>query len=455
MSEPEPAGRLALPAALLLTLIALAAGIPCSSVGTGSYPPATSPTTCRAWWFAGERRRGACPRPPPSPCPGRPAPLVRGSRGRPPGAAVGGGGRARLERRAAPPDPRGDGGRVGRARDCGPLGRDPRRRGGAQPLPAGDPAPWRIVGSRRWWRRSGRLRATGRDPQGGPRREGWPPWPAPWWACARGRRPTTPPSPAHPVLRPAPLADPGEAGGAGGRRLLLVAAPALGAIAATLLAEQGAVNAANAPGWSGGGPLPATDLLTFVRPGDYYFPTPRPWGILGFSTSTIWAPYDLRGWMEHRPGHVSRRRAAVGPVWGAHAGAGPGGGGAHLGLPSPRAALHDPSPFDLVHHPYRMVSLGMVLLGLLAALGAQPSGPPRGGAGPRGGRRDDAPVAGPWPLPHAPPIRRRGGSRQAPCWTGRRTRHETVGIRRPVAHGHPVPWGSTSSCPTRSRGTLW
>ena len=36
--------------------------------------------------------------------------------------------------------------------------------------------------------------------------------------------------------------------------------------------DAAAVSASNAPGWAGGGPLPATDLLSFVWPGRYYFP---------------------------------------------------------------------------------------------------------------------------------------------------------------------------------------
>ena len=185
-----------------------------------------------------------------------------------------------------------------------------------------------------------------------------------------------------------------------------------------------------------------------MRPGDYRPDTPalgNP-GILHVNylgAVTIFAG----GWgLARSP--VSRPLALPAALYGVLM-LGPGlvVGGAHLGLPLPLALLYaGPSPFDLVHHPYRMVSLGMVLLGLLAALGAQTVRPAARWALVLGVVAETTLLSpGPWPLPHTPP------SDPAPWeglpagavldWPPDATTENRRYQLAQVAHGHPVPWG--------------
>lgn len=164
---------------------------------------------------------------------------------------------------------------------------------------------------------------------------------------------------------------------------LVVAAPALWAMGRTLWGGDGAVSDANAPGWGGGGPLPATDLLTWVRPGAYYFPDTPAMGNPGILhvnylggvalvMGAVAVVAALRG--RALPG-APDARPLLGPMglYGLLM-LGPGlvVGGQALGLPLPLALLYaGPSPFDLVHHPYRMAAGGVAALGMLAAVGSR------------------------------------------------------------------------------------
>ena len=157
-------------------------------------------------------------------------------------------------------------------------------------------------------------------------------------------------------------------------------APVLYVAYGSLTAENAAIDAANAPGWSFSA-LPATDVVTFFRWGDYYFPDTREdnpgilhvnhlgWAALLLAAAALWS---------RREGHPDVRRwgpmiAIFGlmllgprlcvegnlPRWGRGS------------VPLPLAIFYIPgSPFRFVHHPYRLVAFAMPLLGMLAAAGA-------------------------------------------------------------------------------------
>lgn len=150
----------------------------------------------------------------------------------------------------------------------------------------------------------------------------------------------------------------------------MVALPAA-ALGLAALGDGGAVSTANAPGWTGR--LPATDLLTFVHPGDYYFPdTPRAGnpGVLHVNylgwTSIVLAALAARGPFL-RVGLVYLL-FALGPRLAL------GGEVVTLGKSSvllPLGFLSFPgSPFGMVHQPYRLVAFLVPWLAMAAAMAA-------------------------------------------------------------------------------------
>ncbi len=163
----------------------------------------------------------------------------------------------------------------------------------------------------------------------------------------------------------------------------VVSAPLFVVAWSTLTSPAAAVTTENAPGWSYKA-LPATDLLTFLRPGEYYFPDMREEnpGILHVNYLG-WVGLGLSLWALARRGSAEEGRGAR-VLWPMVAGyalftLGPRlcvdgqlmswGGGA---VPLPLAALYVPgSPFRFVHHPYRMVAFLIPLLALLAAWAAR------------------------------------------------------------------------------------
>lgn len=161
----------------------------------------------------------------------------------------------------------------------------------------------------------------------------------------------------------------------------VVAAPLFLVAWSTLTSPEAAVTTDNAPGWSYKA-LPATDLLTFVRPGEYYFPDTRAEnpGILHVNYLG-WVGLALAAAALLRRGEGSPGARALLPLTLGYAlmTLGPRlcvggqlvtwGGGA---VPLPLALLYVPgSPFRFVHHPYRMVAFLIPLVALLAALAAR------------------------------------------------------------------------------------
>lgn len=161
----------------------------------------------------------------------------------------------------------------------------------------------------------------------------------------------------------------------------LAAAPLFLAAWSTLTSPEAAVTTENAPGWSYKA-LPATDLLTFLRPGEHYFPDTREEnpGILHVNYLG-WVALGLAGWALARRTEPGDRARLLLPMTAAYAilTLGPRlcvdgqlvswGGGA---VPMPLALLYVPgSPFRFVHHPYRMVAFLVPLLALLAAFAAR------------------------------------------------------------------------------------
>lgn len=160
----------------------------------------------------------------------------------------------------------------------------------------------------------------------------------------------------------------------------VLSAPLFIAAALTFTGPDAAVTQENAPGWAYKA-LPATDLLTFFRPGEYYFPDTRednP-GILHVNYLG-WVALALAGLGLARARGEQPRVRALAPMalaylvftlgprlavggkllsWGSGA------------IPLPLALLYVPgSPFRFVHHPYRMVAFVIPLLAVLAAVGA-------------------------------------------------------------------------------------
>lgn len=160
----------------------------------------------------------------------------------------------------------------------------------------------------------------------------------------------------------------------------VLAAPLFIAAWLTLSSPDAAVTQENAPGWAYKA-LPATDLLTFFRPGEYYFPDTRATnpGILHVNYLG-WVALALAGLGLLRARAEASGVRLLGPMaatylifslgprlcvggellsWGAGA------------VPLPLALLYVPgSPFRFVHHPYRMVAFAIPVLAVLAAVGA-------------------------------------------------------------------------------------
>lgn len=136
------------------------------------------------------------------------------------------------------------------------------------------------------------------------------------------------------------------------------------------LGGDGAVTVDNAPGWRAW--LPATDVLTFVRPGAHYFPdTPRLGnpgilhvnylGAVALGLAALGARSPARRLV---PGLLAWAVLCLGPRLAV--------AGVVLPVPLPLALLYFPgSPWTLVHQPYRMVALLLPLLAVLAAAGAR------------------------------------------------------------------------------------
>lgn len=161
---------------------------------------------------------------------------------------------------------------------------------------------------------------------------------------------------------------------------LVATPPCLGvaALAEAALADPlAAVTAANAPGWQGDG-LPATDLLTFIRPGAHYFPDTPALGNPGILHVNylggvalllgMWAAVRDRSLRPLLTVTLLYGLLCLGPAlcWDGRL---VRVGGQALRLPL--ALLYLPgSPLAGVHHPYRLVVALLPLLGLFAGSGA-------------------------------------------------------------------------------------
>ena len=154
---------------------------------------------------------------------------------------------------------------------------------------------------------------------------------------------------------------------------LLLSLPLLWAAGGTVFGAAGAVGQGTAPGWDQA-MLPATDISLFLRPGRHYFPDTPAMGNPGILHVHYlgWVLVLLAGWgYTHHPRLRSHRgsvllyaTATLGPalawwgrplLWGRQP------------LPLPLAVLYQLPPWNLVHHPYRLVSFLVILLALGAA----------------------------------------------------------------------------------------
>ncbi len=186
----------------------------------------------------------------------------------------------------------------------------------------------------------------------------------------------------------------------------VLAGPVLAVAARTLSASDAVVTPESAPGWNYRS-LPATDLLTFLHPGAYYFPDNRKMGnegiihvnYLGWLTLAL----AIVGAWRHRPLRLPLALAAVlalGPTLALH-GAPVRFGGSPVPLPDTLLYLPG-SPFRFVHHPFRLVVLLMMFAGGAAACATV--GRPRLALLLSAGILAEALLASPavWPLPTAP-----------------------------------------------------
>lgn len=152
---------------------------------------------------------------------------------------------------------------------------------------------------------------------------------------------------------------------------LALSAPFLAVAGWTLTSPEAVVESASAPGWNYR-TLPATDLLTFLHPGDYYFPDGRLTGNHGIVHVNYvgWVVVALALWGAWKAPRVRlpllvTAVVALGPTLCV---------GQELVMvgrrpvPLPAALLYFPgSPFGMVHHPFRLVVLVSMFLGLAAA----------------------------------------------------------------------------------------
>ncbi|MDP2313604.1 MAG: hypothetical protein Q8P41_11910 [Pseudomonadota bacterium] len=150
----------------------------------------------------------------------------------------------------------------------------------------------------------------------------------------------------------------------------VLAAPVLAVAGWTLGSPDAVVASESAPGWSYRS-LPATDLATFVHPGDYYFPDNRKMGNHGIIhvnylgwIAILLATIGAWRWRPLRLPLVLVLILALGPTLVVNQSPIRIGG---TQIPLPDTLLYLPgSPFRFVHHPYRLVVLPM-LLGAVAA----------------------------------------------------------------------------------------
>ncbi|MCB9758340.1 MAG: hypothetical protein H6739_00730 [Alphaproteobacteria bacterium] len=156
----------------------------------------------------------------------------------------------------------------------------------------------------------------------------------------------------------------------------LVSAPLMAVAWRTLHGEGSAFALSEAPGWDYRS-LPATDLMSWLRPGAWYHPDTPAMGNPGI------LHVNYLGWLTLGVALLGAlgtpRGRSVAPTAGLYAALALGPvaswgraplrvGGAPLLLPL--AALYLPgSPFAVVHHPYRMVAFLLPLLALLVAAG--------------------------------------------------------------------------------------
>jgi len=226
------------------------------------------------------------------------------------------------------------------------------------------------------------------------------------------------------------------------------------------LGETGVVRDGLAPGWRFEG-LPATDLLGFFRPGPHYFPDTPALGNPG-----VLHVYYL-GWVALAISFLGWRKApwlrlplllmallCLGPslcINGEH-------------LPSldapfllPFSLLYSgPSPFDFIHHPYRMVAVLLPLLALLVAHGATSlSGPwaPMLGALMMVEALLISPA--PWPLAATdttpPAIYAELPPGPVMDWPPDATDWNRRYLRWQVGHGHEIAYGVNTGLPDAAR----
>lgn len=154
----------------------------------------------------------------------------------------------------------------------------------------------------------------------------------------------------------------------------ILSVPLLLKIRATLHAPDALVNPDTAPGWSPQS-LPAIDVWSWIRPGDWVHPPTPELGNPGilhvhYLGLVVLLSAGIGAWRSEalkpiRTGSLVFGLFCLGPrlSW----------GGKPLGLLLPMAALYlfPHSPFEAIHHPYRIAAFAMPLVALWAAAGLQ------------------------------------------------------------------------------------